>query len=99
MPEQRPGARPYPTHDFDWMHATIVAAGRRVRWLDEVLVIARPPVVRGATVHQPIVRCPHCVFWTWRETGAHLTAPYCPSCRAVLPVVEPVRRAVDGVLP
>jgi len=86
MPERKQG-RPYPEHDYDWMRAIIRAAGR-VRWLDEILVIARPPIIRGRTVHAPVVRCPNCDFFTWREAGSHLAAPYCPSCRGVLPLTD-----------
>lgn len=93
MPEVTPDGKAYPEHDFDWMQAILARSPDPV-WLDDVLVIARPPVRGTDVAHQPLVRCGHCSWWAHGEDVSWLLQRYCLACGAVLPLRSRIAVAV-----
>ncbi len=46
--------------DFDWIVAIVQKTGHKPVWMDDVLIIARPDLRNGETVHRGVVRCHGC---------------------------------------
>jgi hypothetical protein len=46
--------------DYDWIRDTVAKSGQRPVWMKDCLVIARPDVRDGQTVHAGVERCRGC---------------------------------------
>ncbi len=46
--------------DFDWIVAIVQKTGHKPVWMDDVLIIARPDLRHGQSVHQGVVKCRGC---------------------------------------
>jgi glycosyltransferase involved in cell wall biosynthesis len=67
--------------DYDWIVAIVAKTGRRPTWLKEILIIARPDVRDGHTVHQGVVMCRGCGVVGFRED---CTGQLCGDCAGVV---------------
>ncbi len=46
--------------DFDWIVEIVQKTGHKPIWMDDVLIIARPDLRNGQSVHRGVVRCQGC---------------------------------------
>lgn len=70
-------------HDYWWMKDILARSGREPRWLDRVLVIARPDIRHNRPLTRGVLQCWHCKGWRWLEDVNWLDA-HCPHCGVVL---------------
>jgi hypothetical protein len=72
--------------DFDWIVDIVARTGQKPHWLKDCLIIARPDVRDGETVHQGVADCRGCGATGFRED---MTGDLCAECApCVLPVAE-----------
>ncbi len=69
--------------DFDWIVAIVAKTGQKPRWMKDVLIIARPEIRDGQSVHQGVSACPACGFVGFTED---FTGQYCAECAVVVPM-------------
>lgn len=67
--------------DFDWIAAIVAKTGRRPIWMKDVVIIARPDVRDGQTVHQGVSSCPTCGYVGFTED---FTDRLCGDCAGVV---------------
>ncbi len=46
--------------DFDWIVEIVAKTGHKPLWMEDVLIIARPDLRNGQSVHRGVVRCQGC---------------------------------------
>ncbi len=46
--------------DYEWIVDIVAKTGQKPIWMDDVLIIARPDVRNGESVHRGVVRCQGC---------------------------------------
>jgi glycosyltransferase involved in cell wall biosynthesis len=67
--------------DYDWIRDTVAKSGQRPVWMKDCLVIARPDVRDGQTVHQGVERCRGCGWVGFLED---MTDRLCDDCDGVV---------------
>lgn len=67
--------------DFDWIKAIVEKTGQKPRWLQDVLIIARPEIRNGQPVHKGVGRCATCGYEGFLED---FTGRVCQECAAVV---------------
>lgn len=67
--------------DFDWIVAMVEKTGQSPIWLKDCLIIARPPVRDGQTVHQGVATCRGCGAVGFLE---EITDRLCSECDGVV---------------
>lgn len=67
--------------DCDWIVDVVAKTGQRPIWMKDVLIIARPDVRAGHTVHQGVGTCPTCGYTGFLED---FTGQLCQQCVGVV---------------